>query len=58
MKKQKIQKRLNLNKQTIVNLGKEEMAGVQGGFFITRLISWLLDCDTELIKRPSVACNR
>ncbi len=57
MKKKKIQRRLDLNKQTIVNLESEKMAEVQGGC-LTDLISWLFDCDTEFEKRPSVICNR
>lgn len=57
MKKKKIQKKLDLNKQTIVNLRNKEMAGVQGGC-VTELLSKLFDCDTEFEKRPSVVCNR
>ena len=64
MKKKKIQKKLDLNKQTISNLGNDEMANLHGGCltgWICELISRLIDCDAieeYLEKHPSAVCNR
>lgn len=64
MKKKQIQKKLDLNKQTISNLGNDEMANLRGGCltgFVCEILTMLLDCgdpDTLLEKMPSVVCNR
>lgn len=64
MKKKKIQKKLDLNKQTISNLGNDEMANLHGGClteWICDLLSQLIDCDALeafIAKQPSAVCNR
>jgi hypothetical protein len=65
MKKKKIQKKLDLSKQTIANLGNEEMANVHGGCptgEVCEVLSEVLGCDdpnAPFEKLPSKAhCNR
>jgi len=52
MKTKKIQKRLELNKQTIATLGKDEMSDVKAGCFTpftpwTPIITAILHCETK-----------
>ena len=52
MKTNENQKKLKLDKQTIVNLEKRVMSKVYGGDSVT-----IPPPDTETEKRPSVVCN-
>lgn len=53
MKTKENQKKLKLDKQTIVNLEKRVMSKVYGGDGDT-----IPPPDTETEKRPSIVCNR
>lgn len=57
MKTKKIQKKLELNKQTIATLGRDEMSDVKAGCFtpitpFTPIITIIMNCgDTENTKQ-------
>ncbi|MCX6582279.1 MAG: class I lanthipeptide [Candidatus Aminicenantes bacterium] len=54
MKTKKIQKKLELNKQTIATLGREEMSDVKAGCFtpftpLTPVITIILHCNKDTV---------